>query len=45
VRAIEKLAVDDGVKAGVVRKLGRTSSIPAAAMPFFRVHRVILAGK
>jgi Fe-S cluster biosynthesis and repair protein YggX len=44
VRAKQKLAVDDGVKAGVVRKLGRAPSIPAAAMPFFRVHRLILAG-
>jgi Fe-S cluster biosynthesis and repair protein YggX len=42
VRAVEKLAVDDGVEAEVVWKIRRASSIPAATMPFFRVHRVIL---
>jgi hypothetical protein len=45
VRAIQEVAVDNGVEAGIVGKFGRAPRIPTAAMPFLRVHRVILDGK
>jgi hypothetical protein len=43
VRAIEEVAVDDGVEPGVLWKIGRAARIPAGTMALFRVHVRILA--
>jgi hypothetical protein len=42
VGAVEQLAIDNGVKAEVVREVGRAAGVPAGAVPGFSIHAPIV---